>query len=245
MNEKRMALTEHLQDLKKMIIWCLIAMGVGFAIGYWQVDWLLKYLILPLPIDQLTSYTPTEAFMAELKIAFFAGLVLALPVLFASLAWFIAPGLTEKEKFWMPLIVLFSLVLFVIGFLVSYNAALPVVMKFFFAVAPGEMLPFISIAKYMTFVLNFIFMFGLMLQFPFLLLILIVTGFIPAEKIAKQRKYIVIIIITLGLSLGAGVDLLTQVILFCPVYLLFELSLFVGTKWRKRIDAKKSIGGEV
>ena len=238
MDEKRMALRDHLVDLRKMIVWCLLAMAVGFGIGFWQVEWLMKFFIAPLPVDQLVSYGTTETFMADMKIAFFCGIVIALPVILASLAWFIAPGLTEREKFWVPIVILTSLALFFVGFFVAYGGALPIALNFFIGAVPEDVGAQISIAEYLSFALNFIFIFGLVMQFPFLILLLLVTGFIPVETLAKQRKYVIIVLIAAALGLGAGMDIFTLAMLFGPVYLLFELSLFVGRKWRKYLDKK-------
>ena len=238
MDEKRMALREHLVDLRKMITWCLLALVVGFAIGFWKVEWLMDLFIAPLPVENLVSYTPTEMFMADMKIAFFCGLIIALPVILASLAWFVSPGLTEREKFWVPIIVLVSLALFFIGFFVAYSAVLPIALKFFIGVAPTGIAPQISVADYLSFALNFIFIVGLLMQFPFFILLLLVTGFIPVETLAKQRKVVIIALIAIAFGLGAGMDIFTLAMLFGPIYLLFELSLFVGRKWRKHIDKK-------
>lgn len=245
MDEKRMGLVDHLYELRKMIVWILLAVVIGFAIGFWKVDVIQGWMVKAIPSEQLAFFAPTEAFMVQIKIAFFAGLILGFPVICAALAWFIFPGLTPKERVWMPILLLAGIALFFIGCLVVLFAALPSVLKFLFYITPETMDPLISFSKYFAFAMSMTAAGGITMLIPYAVLILIVLGVVPAERIAKRRWVIIVTIFSLGLVLSYGLDLITMLILFVPAYLLFELALFLGGKWRGYIEKTNNVGGEV
>jgi len=249
LDEKRMGLVGHLSDLKKMITWIILGILAGFIIGYWKVDVIYGWMLNAIPVDQLAFYSPAEGFMVEIKIAFFAGLVLGFPVICWALAWFIFPGLTPKERVWMPVLVLAGVALFFIGCLVVMFAAMPSVLKFLFYVTADNMEPMISLSKYLAFTMSMIIAGGVTMLIPYVILVLIVTGIVPAEFFARRRLWIIGIIFSIGLIMSSGLDLMTIVILFVPAYLLFELALFLGRKWRQYIDKTNektnNVGGEV
>ena len=80
---------------------------------------------------------------------------------------------------------------------------------------------------------------------PYVILVLIVTNLVPASFFAQKRLWIIILMLSTGVILSYGLDFMTMAILFIPAYVLFELALFLGTKWRKYIEKKNNVGGEV
>lgn len=230
-----MSLVEHLTDLRKAFIYPIIAIIICSMISYLYVDIILAYLKRPLPIQKLVFFSPVEAFLVNLKVALLGGCVLAFPVILSSLAWFMAPGLTKKEKKYITILGFLSSLFFVLGASIAYFGALPLTLKFLFDFAPGNILPYVSISYYVSFIMNFILVFGLSFQFPFLLFILIFMGFVDPGFFRKQRKYVLLIIVSASFILAPSVDLITQLLLFGPLYIFFEFSILIASSFRKKI----------
>lgn len=239
-----MSLVEHLSDLRKTLVYSLIALLVGSTVAYLYVNEIITYLKKPLPIKKLVFFSPVEAFMVNIKIALLAGLVLAFPVVLTSFAWFIAPGLTKKEKKLVTTLGIISSLLFILGIITAYFGALPFILKFLFDFTPEKMLPYVSINYYFSFILNFILVFGLSFQFPFLFFVLTLAGILSPRFFHKQRKYFLLFLISLSLILAPGADLITQILLFGPLYVLSELSVLIAGFLRKKRMKPINFGGE-
>src|SRR5690349_2033904 len=116
----KMSFLEHLDELRRRIIYSLLAVGVGFAIAYAYIDRIFAFIIEPmqrmLPAGQTLIYTdPTEGFMLTIKIGLMAGLIIASPLVFLQVWLFIAPGLYVHEKRLAIPFILMSTVLFAAG----------------------------------------------------------------------------------------------------------------------------------
>lgn len=242
--DKKMSLVEHLSDLRKTFIYSLFAIGVGSIISYLYVDKIVLYLKKPLPIKKLVFFSPVEAFLVNIKVALLAGLVLAFPVILSSFAWFIAPGLTKKEKRVVTGLGFVSLLLFILGAFTAYFGALPPTLKFLFDFSPDKVLPYVSIKYYISFILNFILVFGLSFQLPFLFFTLVFIGILSPRFIKQQRKYFILILISLSFILAPGADILTQVLLFGPLYIFSELAVLTASFLRKKRLKSINHGGE-
>ena len=132
----KMSFLEHLDELRRRIIYSLIAVGVGFAIAFFFIDRIFEFIMLPmqqmLPAGQKMIYTdPTEAFMLQIKIGLMAGLIVASPVVFTQVWLFIAPGLYSHEKKLAIPFVIMSTILFAAGAAFAHYVVFPIVWQFF------------------------------------------------------------------------------------------------------------------
>src|SRR5688500_2769310 len=132
----KMSFLEHLDELRRRIIYSLIAVGVGFAIAFSFIDRIFAFIVLPmqqmLPAGQKMIYTdPTEAFMLQIKIGLMAGLIVASPIVFSQVWLFIAPGLYSHEKKLAIPFVIMSTVLFTAGAAFAHFVVFPIVWQFF------------------------------------------------------------------------------------------------------------------
>jgi len=131
-----MSFLDHLDELRKRLIWAVASIGAGFAITFPFIDTIFDFIMRPmqqlLPAGQKLIYTdPTEAFMLNIKIALIAGLMIAGPVVFSQVWLFIAPGLYAHEKKWAIPFILMSSVLFVVGAAFSHYVVFPLTWRFF------------------------------------------------------------------------------------------------------------------
>ncbi|MDY6830909.1 MAG: twin-arginine translocase subunit TatC, partial [Thermodesulfobacteriota bacterium] len=155
-DEKQAPLTEHLEELRKRLIRCAIAIGVGFAVSYAFKEKLFEVLIRPLVAvmgdkGQMIFTGLPEAFFTYLKVSLLAGIVLALPVIFYQFWMFVAPGLYKKERTLVLPVVLVSLVFFSVGALFAYFLVFPLGFQFFLGFATDNIQALPSMKEYLGF----------------------------------------------------------------------------------------------
>lgn len=166
-------------------------------------------------------------FVTPIKTTFFVALFLAMPVVIYQLWAFVAPGLYRKERrFAVPLLVS-SVVLFYVGVAFAYFLVFPTVFKFLTATTPEGVTMMTDINSYLDFTLLTCFAFGAAFEVPIATVLLIGTGLVSREKLATQRPYIVLGAFIVG-AIVTPPDVISQIMLAIPMYLLFEGGLFMG-----------------
>ena len=167
--ESKLPFTAHLEELRKRLIVCFIAVGIGFVISYGFKEYLFQILVHPLvkvmaPGDSLIFTGLPEAFFTYLKVAFLAGLMLAAPVIIYEFWIFVAPGLYDKEKRLMLPIVFLSTFFFIGGALFGYFLVFPWGFKFFLGFATETIRPMPSMKEYLGFSAKLLLAFGLVFR---------------------------------------------------------------------------------
>jgi sec-independent protein translocase protein TatC len=239
MDEKKLPLTTHLQELRKRLVLSFIAVGAGFALCYAFSESIFDILSAPLlkmmPTGGSLIFTSVaEAFFTYMKVAFIAGLILASPFVLYQVWAFVAPGLYRHEKKYVIPFVLAGSFFFAIGILFAYYVALPVGFKFLLGFATDFIKPMPSMKEYLSFSIKFLLAFGLIFEFPVVLVLLARVGVVDAKTLARQRKYAILLIFIFAAILTPP-DIISQVILALPMIGLYELSILLS-----RIFGKKS-----
>ena len=237
--DKKMPLLDHLVELRSRLIWSLVALLVCFVIGYAISDRIFAFLVEPLrhlPNSEgrrMIFTAPTEAFFTYLKIGLFFGICVGFPIIANQLWKFVAPGLYRNEKdAFLPFLIA-TPVMFAIGASFLYYFVLPVALKFFasFEVQAGEgQLPIqleAKMSEYLSLVMTLILAFGLSFELPVLLTLLAKVGLVTSQQLASKRRYAIV-----GVVAFAGVvtppDVISQIGLAVPLYLLYELSIWTA-----------------
>lgn len=226
-----MSFTAHLSELRKRLIVCFIAVGIGFCIAYAYsaeiFDWLVQPLIGVLPPgDKLVFTALPEAFFIYIKASLIAGTVLAAPVIFYELWMFVAPGLYQKEKKFVLPFVLISSLLFVCGALFGYYVVFPVGFRFLVGFSTENIRALPSLQLYLSFSLKMLLGFGLVFELPVLAYFLGRIGILNARMMAQNRR-IAILLIFIVAAIVTPPDVASQVMLAIPLYLLFEGSILI------------------
>ncbi len=166
-------------------------------------------------------------FLVPLKFAFALSIALAIPYLLYQIWSFIAPGLYDKEKRLAFPLLLSSTILFYLGIAFAYFVVFPIMFSFFPSVAPigVEVTP--DINHYLGFVIKLFFAFGIAFEVPIATILLIKAGITTREKLAKKRQYVVLGAFVVGMLLTPP-DIFSQSMLALPMWLLFELGLFMS-----------------
>lgn len=247
-DDKTMGLLDHLNELRSRLIKSTLAIAAGFALCWSFVDPLFNLLLTPLlevlPEGTHAQYTSLpEAFFTRMLIAFVAGAFVASPVIFYQIWAFIAPGLYDEEKRYILPLAFLSALFFIAGGLFCYFIVFPFAFRFFISYSTPEIVMTPKVSDYLSFTLKLIFAFGLIFEMPIFTFFLARLGLITAALMRKARKYAIVIIFILAAILTPP-DVLSQLLMACPMLLLYELSIGVaaifGRKRTKKEEAEAS-----
>ena len=235
--EKQLTFLDHLEELRFRLLKAIGAVLI-FAIGaYFISGWLVNIVSAPLNDVGVYFKAPAEAFLVRLKISISAGAIVAVPVLFYHIWMFIGPGLYNSEvKIVIP-IVITSTFFFLVGGGFCFFYVIPLAMKFLLSFATENMQPMIMIGDYISFAGMMVLAFGLVFELPVAAYILGRIGIVDHKFLAKGRRYAIVGMFVLG-SFLTPPDVVSQVLLAGPLYILYEIYIIVvritGRKAEKR-----------
>jgi sec-independent protein translocase protein TatC len=238
----KMSFLDHLEELRRRLIWAVAAIGVGFAITFPFIDTIFDFILRPmqrlLPLGQTLIYTdPSEAFTLEIKIALITGLIVASPMVFAQVWLFVAPGLYSHEKKWALPFIGMSSAFFVAGAAFSHYVVFPIVWGFFVSFRTDYLTFMPRVEPAFSMYLRLILALGITFQLPTLALFLARMGMITPRFMIKNLKFAMLLIGIAAAMLspdGGGVGMIAM---GGPVIVLYILS--VGLVWAfgaKRTD---------
>src|SRR6476661_9464288 len=237
--EAKMSFLEHLDELRKRIIYAAVSIFVGFVIAFIFIQQLFDFVMKPLqaglPSGQHLIYTePTEAFVLYLTIAGIAGAVIALPLVMTQVWLFIAPGLySHEKKMAIPFVVLSS-ICFIAGAAFSHYIVFPLTWKFFVSFTSDYLTFMPRIEPAFSLYIKMILAFGLVFQMPTIVLFLARMGVVTAGFMWKHTKYAILIIFVVSAIVtpdGGGVSLVAMSI---PLFFLYLLSIALAWIFGKK-----------
>ncbi|MBI3750985.1 MAG: twin-arginine translocase subunit TatC [Chloroflexi bacterium] len=222
-----MPLVDHLTELRNRIVWSVVAIAVGSVIGFLVSEQAIVVLAQPLPTNQpLVTFGVGDAFAIRLRISVVIGIILAMPVILWHIWRFIAPGLTASERRailpWIPA----ALAMFSIGVVIAY-IILPFAAQFLLSFQTEELVPLLSAREYFDFVSTLFLAFGILMEFPILLVGLSRVGIVTSQRLSRSRRYIVLGIAVFSAIATPGGDLVSPTVLGFTLYGLFELTILV------------------
>lgn len=238
----RMSFLDHLDELRRRIVYAVIAIGVGFLIAFLFIDEIFNFIMLPLqrmlPAGGTLIYTdPTEAFVLYIKIALIAGLLLASPAVMLQVWLFVAPGLYSNEKKWAIPFVVMSSFFFVLGAAFSHYVVFPLTWNFFVSFTTDILTFMPRIEPVFSIYLRLLLAFGVVFQMPTLVLFLARMGMVSARFLVKNFKYAVLIMVVIAAVVtpdGGGVSLVAMA---GPMILLYGLSIILAWLFGKKKTA--------
>ncbi len=221
----------HLLELRNRLLRYLLVLFVAFALCFWQADALFDFLASPLraalgPHPTMVFIAPHEAFFTYLRLSMFAAFTLTFPWLLAELWAFIVPGLYAHERRVFTPMLLLGGALFYAGAAFAYYGVFPFAFKFFFGFASDHIAAMPSLKESLTLFIRMLFAFGVAFEMPLGLLLLMHFGALTREKLAANRGYVVLIVFVAAAILTPP-DVVTQIMLALPMWLLFELTLLL------------------
>jgi sec-independent protein translocase protein TatC len=180
-----------------------------------------------LPGGAMIATQVASPLLTPFKMTFFVSLFLAMPVVLYQVWAFVAPGLYKKEKrFAMPLLAS-SIILFYLGIAFAFFVVFPLMFNFFTAVAPEGVEVQTDIAQFLDFITTIVFAFGIAFEVPIATVLIVWTGLTTPAQLAKARPYVFLMAFIIGMFLTPP-DVISQTLLAVPVYLLYELGIFMS-----------------
>ena len=220
-----MSLIDHLQELRRRLIISIAAVVLCSGIGYFFAQELIH--IITAPAGKLYYMNPAEAFFTYLKVSFFAGFLVALPVVLYQMWAFILPALTKQERKVSTVLVPSSVVLFFIGLAFSYFFVLPAGIKFFVGFATEDLQPLFSIGQYLSFVISFLLPFGAIFELPLFIFVLAKMGVLTSSYLVGKRKLMLVMSFVIGAVISPTPDIFSQTMIAIPLLVLYELSILL------------------
>ena len=231
-NDKEMTFFEHLEELRKRIITCAIAVFAGFIICYIYSRELFFLLMKPLLIilpksqKQLVFTNPVQPFMVYLKVALIVGVFIVSPLILFQLWRFVSPGLYKNEKKYSLVFLLLSIFFFIGGASFGYFVLLPISFSFLLKFAEG-LIPMITINDALSLISWLLFGLGICFELPVFLLLMAKMGIISLAILTKNRKYALLISFLIAAVVTPTPDMFTQCTLAIPLYILYEISIIL------------------
>lgn len=225
------SLMSHLVELRGRLLKMVAAIIIVFLILFPFSSEIFSFVSEPLrnvmPGQSLIAVGVASPLLTPLKLTFFVALCVAMPVILFQVWAFVAPGLYIKEKrFAIPLLTS-SILLFYSGVAFAYFVVFPLMFKFFTAVAPDGVEVMTDISLYLDFITTIVLAFGLAFEVPIATVLIVWTGLTTPQKLGAARPYVLLGAFVIGMLLTPP-DVISQTLLAIPVYLLFELGIFMS-----------------
>lgn len=229
-------LTYHLSELRKTIISVIVCLVVLFPLGYFMAPYCVNYLIKWSFSNQeltLNFFSPMEVFLVNLKIGFVIAFILGFPFIIYKVWKFLLPALYDKEKKFLKTVVLCSSFLFVLGATMCVGFVLPLIIKFSMSFATEQIQPILGISNFLGLSGWLMLAFGLMFQFPIAIYFSVKFSIVSVDTLKNKRPYIIVMMLFIA-AIVTPPDVVSQLLLFVPTYILFELGLFFASFSNKK-----------
>lgn len=234
LEDKDESIISHIEAFRTMLIKCLACYAIVLLPTLFAapkcLDLFIKLLIRNHDIA-LNYFSPAEVFIIQIKLAMVIDLVLCFPYIAKQIWAFCAPALFEHERKFIKSVVFTSTSLFILGALFCLFVILPLIINFGMSFATSNIQAVLGVSNIINLSLWMILAFGLMFQLPLITYSLIKSGFVEYETFVHIRPYVIVVILIIA-GILTPPDILSQVLLFTPTYLLFELGLLCS-KFRK------------
>ena len=228
-----MTVVEHLTELRRRVIVCMIAITLGAIVVYiFSLD-IIRFLIdyyedaTDGEKNALIFTGPLDAFATRLKVATYGGFVLALPVWLFQLWRFVTPGLHPKEKRYAIPFVLTSVVLFAAGGFVAM-LTLPKALDFLLNIGGSELEPLLTADRYLSMVTLMIVAFGVAFEFPVVLTFLLLARVITTAQLRRWRRFTIVFITIFAAVITPSQDPYSLLLMMIPMYLFYEACIILG-----------------
>ncbi|MHB1043241.1 MAG: twin-arginine translocase subunit TatC [Eubacteriales bacterium] len=245
-SEKDMTMLKHLEELRRVLIVSIIATFI-MSVACWVIhERILGILLEPVTGtgNKLIYIGVTEAFMTKVKVCIFLGFLSALPVILWQFWGFIMPALHKVEKIYFTVIVIVSYIFFIGGVLFGFFIVLKVVVEFLLKFGGPELIPMLTIGRYVSFTIMFLLPFGLIFELPLAVFLLAVLNVLTYEFMVRRRKMVILFIVVISAALVPSPDIISPLLMAAPMYLLFEASVSIVkiVEWLKKRRARKLAG---
>lgn len=228
MTEKKLSFLDHLEELRKRILYLIACVGIFSIIGFIFSKNALNIIIQKAQLQSAYFFSPIEAFTSQIKVAIFLGIIISFPFILYQTWAFIGPGLTRKERSVSISYLASGMILFIIGNLFGYFILIPYGLRFLLSFGTEYLQPLMNVSKYLNFIIWSLLGSGFLFQLPLLLFFLMKLGIIDVDTVTKHRAEAIVVILILCAIITPTGDFFTLLLISVPLLLLFELSIFAA-----------------
>ncbi|MDI3316362.1 MAG: twin-arginine translocase subunit TatC [Bacillota bacterium] len=228
-SELQMTVLEHLEELRRRLVIMAIAAVVGAVGGWFLAPHGIAFLIRPaqqLHI-QMIYLAPSELFWVYMRVGVILGLIAVSPILLYQLGAFVWPGLRPQERRMVILVFPAVLILFLAGSAFAYFVIVPYVLRFFLSLSFPGVRPTLSVQSVLGFILNLIWPFGLVFEWPAAVAALTGIGVVNAAQLARARRYAILLIFVVAAVITPP-DPISQIVTAIPMLGLYEASVWIA-----------------
>ncbi|MGH2986942.1 MAG: twin-arginine translocase subunit TatC [Solirubrobacterales bacterium] len=242
--DDRLTLVDHLDELRNRIILALVALGVAFALCFWQNSLLLDIANDPLPADTPVPITfgVTEPFFTTVEVSAYGAMILALPVVLYQLYAFVLPAFSLRERRTITPFLIAMPILFIAGVAFAYFVVMPVAVKFLLNFNDAEFDINVRARDYYSFFGLMLVAMGLLFQIPIAMLSVTRLGIVAPEWFAHNRRYAIFIIAVVSAAAPGG-DPVSMIMIMIPLLLLYEGSIAIAKRFGR--PHEEPLGTEV
>ena len=229
-NSEEQSFLEHLEALRFMLIRCIAAIVIMSPAGFYLSPKFIDFLIknsLPQGVAKLHYFSPMEVFVIQLKAGLVIGFILAFPYIVIQVRKFILPALYEHERKFLGWLVFISTFLFILGAGFCIFLILPLIMNFSAGFSTSHLEATLGLENFITLSAGLMLAFGLMFQIPLVVLAGIKYGLVSVQTLQNTRPYIIVIILILA-AIFTPPDVVSQLMLGIPTWLLFEAGVLAA-----------------
>lgn len=234
----------HLVELRDRLLRVVLVVVVVFLVLTPFANWLFTWLAGPLTAhlpegSSMVAIDVASPFFTPFKLAMVMAVFIAMPYILYQAWSFIAPGLyLHERKRAIPLLIS-STLLFYLGAAFAYFVVFPLVFGFLSNTAPQGVEVMTDISRYLDFVLTLFFAFGIAFEVPVAVVLLVWTGAVDPKKLREKRAYVIVIAFVIGMMLTPP-DIISQTLLAIPMWLLFEVGVFLGERFAPKKEEDQS-----
>jgi sec-independent protein translocase protein TatC len=234
----RMSFLAHLDELRRRLLYSLVGLLVGFLVCWSFAPTLFGWLEQPvlqfLPAGEKLAYTRlTAPFFLYMKVAFFAGIFVASPIILWQVWMFVAPGLYRRERRYAGPFIVFATLFFLAGGYFGYRTVFPMACKFFLEMG-SQFQQVITIDEYFSLASKMILGMGLVFETPILIFFLARIGIVTPAFLIQKFKYAVVIIFIIAALITPTPDMVTQAALALPMILLYLIGIGISYLFGKK-----------
>jgi sec-independent protein translocase protein TatC len=234
--EQKLPLSEHFQQLRLALFKSLIAVLLGFCITYYFSDSIVHFLeqpildILPPSHNKLYFTGITDKFFTYFRISIYSAIALTLPYLLFELWKFVSPALYPSEKRFAVPFLFFATFAFALGLAFGFYLVIPHAYRFLIQFGSDREQPLITLKDYLSLTIQLLFAMGLVFELPIVILLLAKVGVLKLATLRQLRSSIYVALAILAAVITPTPDAFTMIMTWIPLCLLFEFSLFL-VKW--------------
>lgn len=243
---KAMPLMGHLTELRKRITYSAAAIVVFSIAAFIEKKYVFAVLMRPLKNtpyagQKLLAFTPTESFMAILKISVYAGLIVSLPFILWQFWAFVLPALYEKEKRSVLPYVGMTSGLFLGGVVFGYYVVLPIGLKWLLNFSKDQFTVMLHVDPYVSFITLFLLAFGAVFELPVIMMLLAWAGLADYKKMRKVRKYAILVEAVVAMVITPSQDPISMMLMLIPLLILYEIGILLARLTAKRKAQRREL----